>query len=257
MRPAHWLPPVFWMGVILALSSDTGSAEQTTRLLLPLLQWLLPWATPAQLDPVHLLARKTGHLVEYAVLAALWFRAFARGRGLAPRASSWLALAISLAWAFLDEWHQSTLFSRTGSAWDVAIDGVGAVAALAAARLGWRAAVDLATAILLWIAAIGGAAVLAVNAFTGVASGILWLTAPAAAAGLLARRLRARRRPRGPKPDADRNAKVGSGRASETRSFWGASAITGSGAGRGAGETRSLWASSRRQPNGMRSCSES
>ena len=190
MRPAaYWLPPVVWMAVILFFSSDTGSPEHTSSFLLPLLLWLLPRATPAELDVIHLLIRKTAHLAEYAILAALWFRAFARGRRLPPPTAAWLSLSISLVWAFLDEWHQSALLSRTGSAMDVVLDGAGAVAALAAARLRWRASVALATAVLLWIAAVGGAAVLAVNTSTGVASGILWLTVPAAALGLIARRL--------------------------------------------------------------------
>ena len=98
---ANWLPPVVWMAVILLLSSDTGSAEQTGPLLLPLLRRLLPWATPTQLDALHLLARKTGHLTEYAILAALWLRAFARGRGLGPRATAWGAFAIAVAWGYL------------------------------------------------------------------------------------------------------------------------------------------------------------
>lgn len=193
MRPAaHWLPPVVWMAVIMALSSDFGSAGRTGGFLLPLLRWLLPWATPAQLDALHGLARKGGHLTEYAVLAALWYRAFARGGALAPRASARLALAISVAWAFLDELQQSTLLSRTGSAIDVAIDSAGALAALFVARCGWRASADLVTATLLWVAAGAGAIVLTVNALAGVASGVLWLTTPAAALGLLARRRRRR-----------------------------------------------------------------
>ncbi|MBI2014026.1 MAG: VanZ family protein [Candidatus Rokubacteria bacterium] len=193
MAPAYWLPPVVWMAVIFGLSSDTASAEQTSRFLLPLVHWLLPWATSAQLDLLHAAARKSGHLVEYAVLAALWFRAFARGRGLAPRAASWLALAIAVVWAFVDEGHQSTLLSRNGSALDVGIDAGGAVLALAAARRGWRAALDRAAGALLWIACVGGGAALAVNVWAGVPSGALWATAPAAALLLVIRWRRAHR----------------------------------------------------------------
>ncbi|MBI4254651.1 MAG: VanZ family protein [Candidatus Rokubacteria bacterium] len=193
VAPAYWLPPVVWMAVIFGLSSDTASAEQTSRFLLPLVHWLLPWATSAQLDLLHAAARKSGHLVEYAVLAALWFRAFARGRGLAPRAASWLALAIAVVWAFVDEGHQSTLLSRNGSALDVGIDAGGAVLALAAARRGWRAALDRATGALLWIACVGGGAALAVNVWAGVPSGALWATAPAAALLLVIRWRRAHR----------------------------------------------------------------
>src|SRR3990172_4579243 len=86
MRPAYWLPPVAWMAVVLGLSSEGASAEQRSRFLLPLLRWLLPWAAPEQLAALHGLARKAGHVIEYAILTLLWFRAFRRGRGLGPRA---------------------------------------------------------------------------------------------------------------------------------------------------------------------------
>src|SRR6184192_2000697 len=95
MRPAHWLPPVLWMGVIMLLSTDTGSAAHTSELLLPLLHWLLPWASPGDLAAIHGLVRKGAHLSEYAILAALWYRAFTRGRRLTP----------------------PTAGSRSGSAW--------------------------------------------------------------------------------------------------------------------------------------------
>jgi VanZ family protein len=193
MRRAHWLLPVVWMALILVLSSDTGSAAHTRSALLPILRALLPWATPPQLDAIHGLVRKGAHVAEYAILAALWFRALVRGRGLGARAGAWSAFAIALAWAGLDELLQSWQISRTGSAADVAIDAAGAAAALAAARRGWRVAADAATAVLLWIAAVGGAVLLAANALAGAASGALWLTTPAAALGLLARRRRVRR----------------------------------------------------------------
>src|SRR3989442_15323043 len=79
MRPAHWLPPVLWMGVIMLLSTDTGSAAHTGELLLPLLHWLLPWASPGDLAAIHGLVRKGAHLTEYAILAALWYPAGTRG----------------------------------------------------------------------------------------------------------------------------------------------------------------------------------
>ena len=195
MGLAHWLPPVLWMAVTVWLSTDTASAEHTSQLLLPALRWLLPWATPGQLATVHRLLRKGAHLTEYAILAALWYRAFMRERNLSARAASWTAFAISLAWAALDEWHQSFLPSRTSSAVDVALDGAGAALALVVDWRAWRGMLDGATAILLWLAAVGGAAVIAMNAWTGVPSGTLWVTTPAAGLLLLARsRLRPRKR---------------------------------------------------------------
>ena len=189
MPLAHWLPPIAWMALVLGLSTDAASAEQTSRFLLPLLHWLLPGAAPEQIAAMHGLVRKAGHVTEYAILALLWFRAFRRGRGLGPRASAWLALGVGLAWAFLDEWHQSALLARTGSALDVLLDATGAVAALGVVRLGWRAALDGAATLCLWAAALGGGTFLAINAWIGVASGVLWLAVPAAVLALLARRL--------------------------------------------------------------------
>src|SRR5207247_2387355 len=85
--------------------------------------------------------------------------------GFPARAASWTAFAISLAWAALDEWHQSFLPSRTSSAMDVALDGAGAALALVVDWRAWRGMLDGATAILLWLAAVGGAAVIAMNAW--------------------------------------------------------------------------------------------
>lgn len=194
MRLKHWLPPVLWMALIVTMSSDVGSAEHTEHWLVPLLRLLAPWATPIQIEALHGLVRKAAHLTEYAVLASLWYRAFTRGRGLAPRAAAATAFAISLTWAILDEIHQSFVPSRTASARDVAIDGIGALLAMLVAALGWRAVVDRVTAILLWTALIGGIAFLTLNSLTDIPSGLLWLTPPLAAILLLARTLYTRRR---------------------------------------------------------------
>lgn len=134
MWPAYWLPPVVWMGIIMLASTDFASADHTGRVLIPFFQWLIPWATVDQARALHAVTRKLGHLTEYAILAFLWYRAFVRGRSLTPRRSAWFALTVSLVWACLDEAHQATTLTRTASTGDVAIDGVGAVAALTLAR---------------------------------------------------------------------------------------------------------------------------
>ncbi len=187
MRPAHWLPPVAWMAVMFWVSTDSGSGEHTSRILLPLLRWLLPWATPEALDAAHLLLRKSAHVTEYAILAALWFRAFRRGRNLAPPPAAWSALLISVGWAALDEWHQSFVPSRTASLTDALLDSAAAALAAWIAVRGWRAALDGATTALLWLAAVGGAAALALDRWAGASSGALWLSTPAAVALLFAR----------------------------------------------------------------------
>src|SRR5689334_16024454 len=130
VRPEYWLPPVVWMAAIMTVSSDIGSAEHTEHWVVPLLRLFAPWATAMQIEAMHGLVRKAGHLTEYALLAALWYRAFARGRSLAPRSAAALAFVISVIWAILDETRQSFVPSRTASARDVALDSTGAFLAM-------------------------------------------------------------------------------------------------------------------------------
>lgn len=199
MPRAYWLPPALWMAVIVVASTDVGSAEHTEHWLVPLIRLAAPWATPSQLTALHGLARKAGHLTEYAVLAALWYRAFVRGRHLPPRSAAAIAFAISLMWAILDEAHQALEPSRTASIKDVAIDGVGALLAMLVAAIGWRVAIDRVTTVLLWIALIGGLAFLLLDTLTGVPSGFLWLSTPLTALLLFARAMYARYQTR-PRP---------------------------------------------------------
>jgi VanZ family protein len=195
----HWLPPVLWMAIIVTLSSDIASAEHTEHWLVPFLRLTAAWATPTQIEAMHGLVRKGGHLTEYAVLASLWYRAFARGRHLTSRSAAPIAFAISLVWAIVDETRQSFVPSRTASAIDVALDGIGASLTMLVALLGWRTVIDRATTLLLWTALLGGIAFLILNTLTDTPSGLLWLTSLLAAVLLLARTLYTRHRP-GSKP---------------------------------------------------------
>ena len=69
-----------------------------------------------------LVLRKLAHAFAFGLLWWLWQRVL--GRPI-------VAAAITLAYALSDEWHQSFVDGRVGSARDVAIDGIGiAVAAL-------------------------------------------------------------------------------------------------------------------------------
>ena len=185
MRLAFWTPPIVWMGVILWLASDHGSSMHTGRIIVPVLQTLFPAASPLQIEALHGTTRKLAHAIEYAILAGLWFRAFAGGAGLRPRAAAWRAWAIAVAWAAIDETYQSTLASRTGTPRDVALDGAAALVIALLGAYGWRVTVDVVSRALLWIAAVGGAGLVAINLLTGVESGVLWLTVPAAVLALL------------------------------------------------------------------------
>jgi VanZ family protein len=179
------VPPTAWMTVIFLLSSDTGSAEQTGALLKPLVGWLWPAASAFQIQALHGMVRKAAHFIEYGILLALWYRAFRLGRGWAPGPAGWCALALSISWAVFDETHQSFVPSRTGSANDVLVDTSGALATLAVTQLGWHSSTHRATTVLLWVAALGGAALLLIDGLAGVSSGWLWLTVPSAMLALV------------------------------------------------------------------------
>lgn len=119
-----YAPLVLWIGVIFFLSSSQGSMTETSRIIRPLLEFFFPTATPETLTFYHGVIRKFAHFAEYAVLGLLAARAFARR----TTAQAFLtAVALAAVVAFTDEFLQSLNPARTGSAYDVAIDLVGAV----------------------------------------------------------------------------------------------------------------------------------
>ena len=183
---------------MLWFSGGTFRDEATASVVRPLLQALLPWAAAGSIDALHWLIRKSAHVTEYAILATLWFLPLRRRVGLTRRAAASRAFVIAIGWAILDELYQAAGTTRTGSAADVGIDATGALVASVFAGCGWRDAIAYLTTALLWLAALGGAAVIGVNLAAGVPSGILWVTVPAAAALLLWRRRRSVAHP----PDA-------------------------------------------------------
>jgi VanZ family protein len=125
----YWLPVVAWMIFIFIGSTDLLSAEHASRFIGPFLRWFAPEVSDATVGSIQLVVRKCAHLIEYAILAALLFRAFRQSQ---PRVGRVLAISLVLAavYAALDEFHQSYVASRTGSPWDVLIDCAGALAGL-------------------------------------------------------------------------------------------------------------------------------
>jgi len=169
----RFLPPLLWSAVIAWFSRDAWGAGATGALLLPWLHALLPWAAPEQLAGLHGLVRKGGHVFEYAALALLWRRALGPGSWRAP-------LALAILTAALDEAHQAATLTRGGRVADVLLDAAAAAAALAVAAWGPRASADGAARGLLWIAAAGGTALLAIDWAAAAPPGWLWLSVPAA-----------------------------------------------------------------------------
>jgi VanZ family protein len=132
----YWAPLAVWLAAIFFFSSDALSAAHTSRFVEPIIRRLLPGASYETVYAVHVAVRKCGHLLEYALLALLAFRAVRSGRP-EPFEPRWAAAALAVAalYALVDEYHQTFVTSRTGNLGDAAIDVVGAGAALVA--LAW------------------------------------------------------------------------------------------------------------------------
>jgi VanZ family protein len=121
-----WIATVLWMIVIAIESTTYLSANNTSRFLYPLLHFLFG-IDHASFEPWHFYIRKGGHVFGYALLSILLFRAWREtlsGVGNAKWNVRWASIALlgTALVATLDEWHQSYLPSRTGTAKDVALD---------------------------------------------------------------------------------------------------------------------------------------
>lgn len=125
----YWIPPLAWMIFISPLNSLLTTRE-TSAVFLPLLSWVLPHLTPETKATLHVIFRKMGHFLGYALLASLLFRAF-RGGAKTLRFSPVVAAGlISLGYAALDEYLQTLIPARTGSFYDWIIDSCGIASAL-------------------------------------------------------------------------------------------------------------------------------
>jgi VanZ family protein len=130
----YWLPVVLWAALIFSASSDAGSSGRTSRFIRPLLLWLKPDLSDTAVDGAVYVIRKAAHVAEYAVLAALLWRAL-RGRQ-QGRALPWdwrlaaQAFGLVAAYAASDELHQIFVPTREGRIRDVLYDSAGAAMAL-------------------------------------------------------------------------------------------------------------------------------
>lgn len=119
----------------MGFSTGGASMNRTSRFIRPLLEFLFPDAPEQTLLLYHGIIRKSAHFIEYAILAALAYRAFRGSSKNLLVSHPFLAALLSAAIvAVADETYQSFDPSRTGSPVDVLIDLSGAVAALAAVR---------------------------------------------------------------------------------------------------------------------------
>ena len=118
------------MSLIFGFSTQAGSTRHTSRIIGPLLRWINPNVTDATINQVQYVIRKGAHMTEYAILAALLWRARRQPVRGDTRPWQWseagFALSLAIAFAASDEFHQSFVPSREGRVGDVFIDSAGA-----------------------------------------------------------------------------------------------------------------------------------
>jgi VanZ family protein len=128
-----WIAAILWLILIAIESSAFLSADNTGHILYPVLHFVfgMDWE---RFEYWHFYIRKSGHVVGYAILSILLFRAW---RATLPAMSSvrwtprWATIALlgTALVAGLDEWHQSFIPSRTGRWQDVVLDTCAALGA--------------------------------------------------------------------------------------------------------------------------------
>ena len=103
----YWLPLLAWMGIIFWFSSQPQPFEMPES-----------WQQE--------LVGKAGHMIGYAGLSLLWWRALAAHRSTSERRVLALAFLLTVLYAVSDEYHQTFVPGRSGSLMDVLIDAAGA-----------------------------------------------------------------------------------------------------------------------------------
>lgn len=130
----YWLPVLVWMGVIFLMSTSLGAGDNTSRILGPLLKFFLPDVSAETIAALRIVVRKFAHVVEYAILASLVWRALAKPARSVPiwvNGFAWKTILVCALYAASDEFHQTFVESRVGTPGDVMIDMIGTISALA------------------------------------------------------------------------------------------------------------------------------
>jgi VanZ family protein len=122
------------MALIFSASADPKSGQHSSRIIAPLLRWLKPDISEAALDRAVFIVRKGAHVTEFAVLAALLWRARRQPVKNDSRPWQWahaaFAVGIAALYSASDELHQLFVPHREARFHDVLLDTVGAVLGL-------------------------------------------------------------------------------------------------------------------------------
>jgi VanZ family protein len=106
-----WLPLIIWCAVIFIMSSlEINKAQEFS--------WL------------DFVFKKTAHVIEYAILYWLTYRAFSKNYQKIGVKALIISLIFSFFYALSDEWHQTFIAGREGTLRDVGFDSIGMLLSL-------------------------------------------------------------------------------------------------------------------------------
>jgi VanZ family protein len=125
----YWIPALVVGSLISGFSTHYFSDQHTSRVIVPVLHWLFPWASSRALHLMHVGIRKIAHVTEFGVFSLTVFHGVRSGRTGWRFKWALLTLLIAAAYASLDEIHQIFVPLRHASPRDVAIDVFGALLA--------------------------------------------------------------------------------------------------------------------------------
>jgi VanZ family protein len=118
------------------------SSDNTSRIIGPVLRWLVPGISDEAVGMAQTVVRKSAHATEYFVLALLVWRARCRPALLGRPGWRWseavFVVLFVFGYAISDELHQCFVPTRQGSWVDVLIDTGGAVAAMTFVWIAYR-----------------------------------------------------------------------------------------------------------------------
>ena len=128
-RLTYWYPAIGVAILISVFSTYFFSGEHTAQIIIPILRWLLPSASPHSLRLLHFGIRKAAHITEFGLFSIAVFHGV-RGERCGWRPEwAMITLLIAVSYAGLDEWHQSFVPLREARVRDILIDSTGALLA--------------------------------------------------------------------------------------------------------------------------------
>ncbi len=117
------------MVVIFLFSTDLFAASESESIVRAIVRRILPSLSESGIEGIHTVIRKGAHVATYGILCGLYTVGLVKGFDLKSewtRSAGITAVVLAVAYACLDEWHQSFSEVRAGTLIDVGWDAIGA-----------------------------------------------------------------------------------------------------------------------------------